>query len=338
MNPEDNTAPAATPAEAAAAIPPAPAPATPAAPSAFEQTMALFARDYLADRRAERRWRVFFRMSWLIVFALLLWMALSARTSSTAPSAPHTALVEVRGEIAADTEASAELLVAALKNAFQDEGAQAVVLRFNSPGGSPVQAGIVNDEIRRLKALYKKKVYAVIEEECASGAYYIAVAADEIFADKASIVGSIGVLMDGFGFTGTMEKLGVERRLITAGENKGIGDPFTPLSEKHRAYTQAMIDQIHRQFIQVVKEGRGKRLKLNGETFSGLFWNGEEAVKLGLADHLGNLDYVAREVVKAEEIIDYTPKENVAERLAKRFGASVGEGAVKAMRGLPSLR
>jgi protease-4 len=167
MNPEDNTAPAATPAEAAAAIPPAPAPATPAAPSAFEQTMALFARDYLADRRAERRWRVFFRMSWLIVFALLLWMALSARTSSTAPSAPHTALVEVRGEIAADTEASAELLVAALKNAFQDEGAQAVVLRFNSPGGSPVQAGIVNDEIRRLKALYKKKVYAVIEEECA---------------------------------------------------------------------------------------------------------------------------------------------------------------------------
>jgi protease-4 len=338
MNPEDNTAPAATPAEAAAAIPPAPAPATSAAPSAFEQTMALFARDYLADRRAERRWRVFFRMSWLIVFALLLWMALSARTSSTAPSAPHTALVEVRGEIAADTEASAELLVAALKNAFQDEGAQAVVLRFNSPGGSPVQAGIVNDEIRRLKALYKKKVYAVIEEECASGAYYIAVAADEIFADKASIVGSIGVLMDGFGFTGTMEKLGVERRLITAGENKGIGDPFTPLSEKHRAYTQAMIDQIHRQFIQVVKEGRGKRLKLNGETFSGLFWNGEEAVKLGLADHLGNLDYVAREVVKAEEIIDYTPKENVAERLAKRFGASVGEGAVKAMRGLPSLR
>ncbi|HEY0818965.1 MAG TPA: S49 family peptidase [Rhizobacter sp.] len=339
MNSEDTTAPAATPAEAAAAATSAaPAPVAATSPGALEQTIALFARDYLADRRAERRWRVFFRLSWLILFALVLWMALSARTMSTAPSAPHTALVEVRGEISADSEASAELLVAALKNAFQDEGAQAVVLRFNSPGGSPVQAGIINDEINRLKALYKKKVYAVIEEECASGAYYIAVAADEIFADKASIVGSIGVLMDGFGFTGTMEKLGVERRLITAGENKGIGDPFTPLSEKHRAYTQAMIDQIHRQFIQVVKEGRGKRLKLNGETFSGLFWNGEEAVKLGLADHLGNLDYVAREVVKAEEIIDYTPKENVAERLAKRFGASVGEGAVKAMRGLPSLR
>ncbi|MCR5885759.1 S49 family peptidase [Rhizobacter sp. J219] len=338
MNPQDDTPPATTPA-APAAAPEAPAPATVAAsPGALEQTLALFARDYLADRRAERRWKVFFRLSWLIFFLIVLWVLMSARTHSTAPSGPHTALVEVRGEIAADTEASAELLVAALKNAFQDEGAQAVVLRFNSPGGSPVQAGIVNDEIKRLKALYKKKVYAVIEEECASGAYYIAVAADEIYADKASIVGSIGVLMDGFGFTGTMEKLGVERRLITAGENKGIGDPFTPLSEKHRAYTQAMIDQIHRQFIQVVKEGRGKRLKMNGETFSGLFWNGEEAVKIGLADHLGNLDYVAREVVKAEEIIDYTPKENVAERLAKRFGASVGEGAVKAMRGVPSLR
>ncbi len=343
MNPQDDISPAAAPA-APVAAPASDAPQATAAapvtasPSALEQTFAHFARDYLADRRAERRWRVFFRLSWLIFFLLVVWMALSARTHSAAPSGPHTALVEVRGEIAADTEASAELLVAALKNAFQDEGAQAVVLRFNSPGGSPVQAGIINDEIRRLKALYKKKVYAVIEEECASGAYYIAVAADEIYADKASIVGSIGVLMDGFGFTGTMEKLGVERRLITAGENKGMGDPFTPLSDKHRAYTQAMIDQIHRQFIQVVKEGRGKRLKQTPETFSGLFWNGEEAVKLGLADQLGNLDYVAREVVKAEEIIDYTPKENVAERLAKRFGASVGAGAVKALRSGASLR
>jgi protease-4 len=343
MNPQDEYPPAnepAAPAAAPAAPVPMAAPTVVAAtsPTALEQTLALFARDYLADRRAERRWRVFFRLSWLTLFVLVLWAVLSARNNVAVPAGPHTALVEVRGEIAADTEASAELLVAALKSAFADEGAQAVVLRFNSPGGSPVQAGIINDEIKRLKALYRKKVYAVIEEECASGAYYIAVAADEIFADKASIVGSIGVLMDGFGFTGTMEKLGVERRLITAGENKGIGDPFTPLSDKHRAYTQAMIDQIHQQFIKVVKEGRGKRLKLNGETFSGLFWNGEEAVKLGLADHLGNLDYVAREVVKAEEIIDYTPKENVAERLAKRFGASVGAGAVKAMRSLSSPR
>jgi protease-4 len=323
----------------AVAIAPA-APAAPAAPPApaWDQTMAAFAKDYLADRRTERRWRVFFRLLWISLFAVVFWAVLNARNHAATPSGPHTALVEVRGEIAADGDASAEVLVAALKAAFEDEGAQAVVLRFNSPGGSPVQAGIVNDEIRRLKALYKKKVYAVVEEECASGAYYIAVAADEIYTDKASIVGSIGVLMDGFGFTGTMEKFGVERRLITAGENKGIGDPFSPLTDKQRAYTQATLDQIHQQFIKVVKEGRGKRLKVSPETFSGLFWNGEEAVRLGLADHLGNLDFVAREVVKAEDIIDYTPKDNVAERLAKRFGASIGAGAVKAMRSMGSIR
>ncbi len=339
MNPQDEISPAAAPAAPAADAAPMSPTVTPAStPAVWDQTLALFARDYLADRRAERRWRVFFRLMWLTLLALAFWALLTARDHAAAPSGPHTALVEVRGEIASDTEASAEVLVAALKAAFEDSGALAVVIRFNSPGGSPVQAGIINDEIRRLKALHKKKVYAVIEESCASGAYYIAVAADEIYADKASIVGSIGVLMDGFGFTGTMEKLGVERRLITAGDNKGIGDPFTPMSEKHRAYTQTMIDQIHLQFIQMVKEGRGKRLKVSPDTFSGLFWNGEEAVRLGLVDHLGNLDYVAREVVKAEDIIDYTPKDNVAERLAKRFGASVGAGAVKAMRSAGSMR
>ena len=340
MNPQDDIPPAAEPAAAAPAMA-APAVATaPVAPPApaWDQTMAAFAKDYLADRRTERRWRVFFRLLWISLFAVVFWAVLNARNHAATPSGPHTALVEVRGEIAADGDASAEVLVAALKAAFEDDGAQAVVLRFNSPGGSPVQAGIVNDEIRRLKALYKKKVYAVVEEECASGAYYIAVAADEIYTDKASIVGSIGVLMDGFGFTGAMEKFGVERRLITAGENKGIGDPFSPLTDKQRAYTQATLDQIHQQFIKVVKEGRGKRLKVSPETFSGLFWNGEEAVRLGLADHLGNLDYVAREVVKAEDIIDYTPKDNVAERLAKRFGASIGAGAVKAMRNMGSIR
>ncbi len=311
--------------------PPAPAATPSAAPSDWEQSFARFARDYLADRRSERRWRIAFRLMWFALFALTVWVLLSTRMSTTSVTAPHTALVEVRGEISEDSEASAEVLVAALKSAFQDPGAQAVVLRFNSPGGSPVQSGIVNDEIRRLKVLYNKKVYAVVEEVCASGAYYMAVAADEIYVDKASIVGSVGVLMDGFGFTGAMEKFGVERRLLTAGENKAIGDPFMPMSDKHRAYAQAMLDQIHQQFIRVVKEGRGDRLKIGPDTFSGLFWNGEEAVKLGLADRLGSLDYVAREVVKAEDIIDYTPKENVAERLAKRFGASIGAGAVKAM-------
>jgi protease IV len=298
---------------------------------------AQFARDYLRDRRAERRWRVFFRLAWLLLFLLAAWIIYAQRNHAAVPAGPHTALIEVRGEIDAGADASAENLVAALKNAFEDDAAQAVVLRINSPGGSPVQAGIVNDEIRRLKAKHQKKVYVVVEEMCASGAYYIAVAADEIYVDKASLVGSIGVLMDGFGFTGTMEKLGVERRLLTAGANKGMLDPFSPQNEKQTAYAKALIDQIHQQFIKVVKEGRGKRLKETPETFSGLFWNGDEAVRQGLADKIGNLDYVAREVIKAEEVIDYTPHENMAERLAKRFGASIGMGAVKALREISPL-
>ena len=311
-----------------------PAAAAPAWTSKLEQ----LAQDMLRERRSERRWRIFFRLSWLLLALVVITLTVSSPVGGSSKSAPHTALIEVRGEIAADTEASAENLVSALKSAFEDHGAQAVVLRINSPGGSPVQAGIINDEIRRLKRKHDKKVYAVVEEACASGAYYVAVAADLIYVDKASIVGSIGVLMDGFGFTGTMEKFGVERRLITAGDNKGMLDPFSPVNEKQRELAQAMIDQVHRQFIAVVREGRGQRLKETPETFSGLFWNGEEAIKLGLADGLGNLDFVAREVIKAEEIIDYTPKENVAERLAKRFGASIGAGAAKALQGMAGLR
>ncbi len=319
---------------------PAPASAaTSAAAPTWSAGLEQLLQDLLRDRRSERRWRLFFRLAWLVLTLLALTLLVASPVNTASKSAPHTALIEVRGEIAADTEASAENLVSSLKAAFEDRGAQAVVLRINSPGGSPVQAGIINDEIRRLKALHQKPVYAVVEEMCASGAYYIAVAADEIYVDKASLVGSIGVLMDGFGFTGTMEKLGIERRLLTAGENKGMLDPFSPQNEQHKAYAKAMIDQIHQQFIAVVKQGRGKRLKETPETFSGLFWNGEEAIKLGLADKTGNLDFVAREVVKAEDVIDYSPQENVAERLAKRFGASVGASAVRAMRELaPALR
>ncbi|WP_298235789.1 S49 family peptidase [uncultured Azohydromonas sp.] len=297
------------------------------------------AREFVRERRSERRWRIFFRLAWLGLFLAIAWALLVQRSHVAGPSGvPHTALIEVRGEIAVDTEANAEDIVAALRTAFEDRAAQAVVLRINSPGGSPVQAGIINDEIRRLKALHKKPVYAVVEEMCASGAYYIAVAADEIFVDKASLVGSIGVLMDGFGFTGLMDKLGIERRLLTAGDNKGMLDPFSPQNPQQRAFAQAMIDQIHQQFIKVVKDGRGERLKETPQTFSGLFWNGEDAVAQGLADHFGNLDHVAREVVKAEEVIDYTPKENVAERLAKRFGAAVGAGAVRALQTSVQLR
>jgi protease IV len=345
MNPSDDFAPTTPPPVPPPSPPPAPPPpsvsaAAPVAPPrpAVEATLETVARALLQDRRSERRWRVFFRLAWLGIVLALLWGLLVARNHVTAPGVPHTALVEVRGEISPDSEASAERIVAALKNAFEDKSAQAIVMRINSPGGSPVQAGIVNDEIKRLKAKHNKKVYAVVEEICASGAYYIAVAADEIYVDKASLVGSIGVLMDGFGFTGTMEKLGVERRLLTAGENKGMLDPFSPQNEKQTAYARAMIDQIHQQFITVVKDGRGSRLKETKEMFSGLFWNGDEAIKLGLVDKVGNLDFIAREVVKAEEIIDYTTHDNLAERFAKRFGAAVGYGAIKALRELPALR
>jgi protease-4 len=286
----------------------------------------------LDEQRAARRWKIISRVSWLLVFLVLVWMFSGLGGSASAPSLHHTALVEIKGEIASDSEASADLVVSAMRSAFEDHSAKAVVLLINSPGGSPVQAGIINDEIRRLKAKHNKPVYAVVEEACASAAYYIAVAADRIYVDKASIVGSIGVLMDGFGFTGLMDKLGIERRLMTAGENKGFLDPFSPQTDKQRAFAQAMLNQIHQQFIGVVKEGRGQRLKESPEMFSGLFWTGQQAVELGLADQLGSLDYVAREVVQAEEIVDYTRHPNVAERLVRRFGAAIGEGSVKAAR------
>jgi protease-4 len=292
----------------------------------------------LNEQRLARRWRNFVRLAWLAVFVIVAWIAIDQNGPAKDVSAPHTAVVEIKGEIASGADASAELIVDALRGAFEDAGAQAVVLLINSPGGSPVQAGIINDEIRRLKVLHNKPVYAVVEESCASAAYYIAVAADKIFVDKASIVGSIGVLMDGFGFTGLMDKLGVERRLMTAGENKGFLDPFSPQTEKQRVFAQTMLDQIHKQFIDVVKAGRGDRLKETPETFSGLFWSGQQAIELGLADQLGSLAYVAREIVKAEDLVDYTRRENVAERLVKRFGASIGEGSVRALQSIPAIR
>ncbi len=321
--------------------PAAPAPAqadvTPAA--GWERTvLEKLAAAALSEQKANRRWRIFVRLSWLLFFVVIAWVSLGRPGKTGEISAPHTAVVSIKGEIASGADASAELVVDALRSAFDDSGSQAVVLLINSPGGSPVQAGIINDEIMRLKTKHKKPVYAVVEESCASAAYYIAVAADKIYVDKASIIGSIGVLIDGFGFTTLMEKLGVERRLMTAGENKGFLDPFSPQTEKHRAYAQNMLDQIHKQFIDVVKAGRGQRLKETPETFSGLFWSGQQAIELGLADHLGNVDYVAREVVKAEDLVDYTRRENVAERLAKRFGASIGEGAVNALKAIPAIR
>ncbi|MFM9880615.1 MAG: S49 family peptidase [Burkholderiaceae bacterium] len=311
---------------------------TPDSPGWERATLEKLAFASLKEQRAARRWSLFFRLSWLLLIAVLVWLSLHRGSPSSAPSGPHTAVVEVKGEIAAGADASAEFVNAALRAAFEDDGAKAVVLLVNSPGGSPVQAGMINDEIRRLKAKHNKPVYAVVEESAASAAYYIAVAADQIYVNKASIVGSIGVLVDGFGFTGLMDKLGVERRLLTAGENKGFLDPFSPQTEAQRAFAQTMLNQIHQQFITVVREGRGKRLKESPELFSGLFWSGQQSIDLGLADAYGSVDSVARDVVKAEDIIDYTRRENVAERLAKRFGAALGEGAFKALQRSSALR
>lgn len=262
-------------------------------------------------------------------------MLLSSVGSSRHESATlekHTALVDLNGVIAAGSKASADKVIASLQAAFKDKNTQGVVLRINSPGGSPVQAGYINDEIHRLRGEYKDiPLYVVVQDICASGGYYVATAADKIYVDKASIVGSIGVLMDGFGFTGAMEKLGVERRLITAGENKGFLDPYSPMNPEQKKYAKDMVDEIHQQFISVVRAGRGKRLKESPEMFSGLVWSGEKSVGMGLADGLGSLESVARDVVKAETIVDFTEAESLSEQLTRRLGTTAAESFVNGL-------
>jgi protease-4 len=236
----------------------------------------------------------------------------------------HTALIDISGVIEAGGEVNADAVMNSLHDAYESKGTKGIILRINSPGGSPVQSGIINDEIKRQKKLHPDiPVYAVVEDICASGGYYIAAAADKIYVDKASIVGSIGVLMDGYGFTETMKKVGVERRLMTAGENKAMLDPFSPVNPKHQELAQTMLNEVHEQFKTVVREGRGARLKETPEVFSGLFWSGEQSIKIGLADALGSTDYVAREIIKQEEIVDFTYQEDFASRVAKRIGATV---------------
>ena len=286
------------------------------------------------ERRAARRWSIFFKFAFLSLGLIGLWALYDFNIAGSGDESlgRHTALIEIDGNIEAEGSGSADAVLPALHKAFTDTGSAAVVLRINSPGGSPVQAGIIVDEVARLRLAYPDKpMYVVVDEICASGGYYIAAAADKIFVNKASIVGSVGVLMDGFGFTGTMEKLGIERRLMTAGTNKGFLDPFSPQSAKHQAHAQAMLDEIHQQFIAVVRTGRGTRLKETPETFSGLFWSGAKAVEMGLADGFGTVEVVARDVVKAEDIVDYTAHEGLPERVLKKFGAAVGNGAVQAM-------
>jgi len=284
------------------------------------------------EQRAARRWGIFFKLLTLGVIIFALWAYVDGNGTDIENMGRHTALVEIDGAIEAEGSGAADNVIPALNKAFSDLGSVAVVLRINSPGGSPVQAGLIVDEILRLRKGYPNKpLYVVVDEICASGGYYIAAAADQIYVNKASLVGSIGVLMDGFGFTGTMEKLGVERRLLTAGENKGFLDPFSPQSDKQKAHALAMLNEIHQQFIGVVRAGRGKRLKETPEMFSGLFWTGAKAVDMGLADGFGSVESVARDVVKVEDIIDYTTHEGLPERVLKKFGAAVGAGAVKSV-------
>ncbi len=309
-------------------------------PNWERKTIEKLAYSALEEQKRTRRWGIFFKV---LTFLYLLFVALAAlgwlRHGTGTSAATHTAVIDVRGVIADGNEASADRIMDGLRAAFEDSKTKGVVMRLNSPGGSPVQAGQINDEIKRLRAKYPKiPLYAVVDDVCASGGYYIAVAADKIFVDKASLIGSIGVLMDGFGFTGTMEKLGVERRLITAGANKGMLDPFSPLDPKHAEYAKVMIKQIHDQFIKVVRDGRGARLKETRDMFTGLIWSGEEGIKLGLADGLGSLDYVAREVIKAEDVVDYSAHESLPERLAKRFGIGAASAFLNSGATLPQLK
>lgn len=280
----------------------------------------------LQEQKKARQWGIFFKTLTFAYLFLLLFLVAGWFRAPEVPLGKHTALVELRGVLSEGGDTYADRVNAGLREAFRDKNTKGVILLINSPGGSPVQAGYINDEIRRLRAKYPNiPLYAVVEDICASGGYYVAVAADKIFVDKASIVGSIGVLMDGFGFTGAMEKLGVERRLLTAGQNKGFLDPFSPINPAQKEYALKMLEEVHRQFINVVRQGRGKRLKESPDIFSGLIWSGERSVQLGLADALGSADYVAREVIGAENIVDFTPQEGLAERLAKRFGAAMAK-------------
>ncbi|MDO9421391.1 MAG: S49 family peptidase [Herminiimonas sp.] len=295
----------------------------------------------IKEQRARRRWGIFFKFVTLSLIAFALWTSFGPSVSDMENVGPHTALIKIDGTIEAKGAGDAETVISALTKAYADPGSVGLILQINSPGGSPVQAGIINDEITRLRKQYPKKpLYVVVNEICASGGYYIAVAADRIYVNKASIVGSIGVLMDGFGFTGTMEKLGVERRLLTAGENKGFMDPFSPQSEKQKLYALGMLDEIHQQFIDVVRKGRGKRLKESPEIFSGLFWSGAKSVELGLADGFGTVESVAREEFKSTNIVDYTQREGLSDRVLRKFGAAAGASAVKtfALEATPSLK
>ncbi|HSF48016.1 MAG TPA: S49 family peptidase [Burkholderiales bacterium] len=303
------------------------------------QVLQKLALSAVQEQRRARQWGIFFKLLTFIYLFLLVFLAIGwLGTKDSVTTGNHSALVELDGVISSDSGASAERVTTGLKDAFEDKNTKGVILRINSPGGSPVQSSTINTEIHRLREKYPNvPLYAVVEDLCASGGYYVAVAADKIFVDQASILGSIGVLMDSFGLTDAIDKLGIERRLFTAGENKGFLDPFSPIEPEQKRHVQLMLSEIHQQFIAAVRKGRGSRLKDNPEIFSGLVWTGERSIALGLADAIGNVDYVAREIIKAEDIVDFTPKESLAERLAKKLGTGVTGALLGAMRA-PSVR
>jgi protease-4 len=290
----------------------------------------------IEEQRRSRRWKIFFRFAWmaLVAVALLAWFRGAAGPAMGGPGR-HTALIDIRGVIDSEGDASAENIVESLGAAFQDPRTAGVIIRISSPGGSPVQSGIIYQEIRRLRAKYPDTpVHAVVEEVCASGGYYIAAAADKIFVDQASLIGSIGVLMDGFGFSDALKKLGVERRLLTAGDNKAFLDSFSPMSERQKTHAQRMLNEIHQQFIDAVKAGRGDRLKDDPDIFSGLVWTGARSIELGLADALGSLTQVARDVVQAEDIVDFSRHESLADRVVRRLGAQTTQAILGQLRSL----
>ncbi len=294
----------------------------------------------LNEQRRTRRWNIFFKFLLALYLGAVLLLYWPADWSTIEQvGGKHTALVELKGIISDETEASADNVIGGLKDAFEDKNTAGIILRINSPGGSPVQSGYIYNEIKRLREKYPKTpLYAVVTDICASGGYYVASAADKIYADKASIVGSIGVRMDSFGFVGSLEKLGVERRLYTAGENKGFLDPFLPTKPSDVDHVEKLLKDIHEQFITSVKEGRGDRLSNDPELFSGLFWTGEESLDRGLVDALGSAGFVAREVIGEEKIVDFTQKPDLLERLSKRIGVAMAGAMAEMASGPVSLR
>jgi protease-4 len=279
----------------------------------------------IKEQRSARRWGIFFKLAAMAYLILLLVLYLPFEWGDLGSGERHTALIDIEGTISATSGASADRIASGLRNAFEDPDTAAVILRINSPGGSPVQAGYVNTEIQRLRKKHPDiPVYAVIQDMCASGGYYIAAAAEKIYADKASVVGSIGVIMSSFGFVGTMDKLGVERRLLTAGENKAVLDPFSPIRPSDVRHMTGLLNTIHAQFIEVVRKGRGERLANDPRVFSGLYWTGEEALELGLVDALASAGEVARDVVGEENIVDFTAQPRLSERLLQGLGIAIG--------------